>query len=200
MPIHHAVLALLADQPAHGYDLRNQFQESVGPQWGDLNIGHLYQVLDRLVRDGLVTKESVAQVDRPDKLVYELTGAGREELERWLEAPFVRQGGYRDDFFLKLFAASRLGRDRLESVLRVQREAYLGELAALAALRARHPDKPLVALLIEAAILHTEANLRIVELAETEGERLIRPAAAARAEARAGNERHAGDVRSRRTR
>ena len=45
-------------------------------------------------------------------------------------------------------------------------EAYLGELKALAELRRRHRDEPLVALLIEAAVLHTKADLRLVELAE----------------------------------
>src|ERR671939_86441 len=111
MPIQHAVLALLADGPGHGYELK-------------------------------------------------------AELETWLNSPFVRRGGYRDDFFLKLFAASRLGSDRVDQVLRVQREAYLGELASLSRLRQGHREEPLVDLLIEAAILHTEANLRVVELAE----------------------------------
>lgn len=166
MPIHHAVLALLADGPTHGYDLKARFHESVGPQWGDLNIGHLYQILDRLERDGHVRKRAVAQVDRPDKIVYRITKVGRDELERWLEAPFVRQGGYRDDFFLKLVAASLVGRDRLETVVSVQRDAYLAELAALAKLRRGHRGEPVVELLIEAAVLHTKANLRIVELAE----------------------------------
>jgi hypothetical protein len=46
----------------------------------------------------------------------------------------------------------------------VQREAYLGELASLAELRQQYRAEPLVRLLIEAAILHTEANLRVVEL------------------------------------
>jgi hypothetical protein len=51
MPLHHAVLSLLADKPAHGYELRNSFEQAVGDQWGGLNIGHLYQILERLSRD-----------------------------------------------------------------------------------------------------------------------------------------------------
>jgi DNA-binding PadR family transcriptional regulator len=173
MPIQHAVLALLAQGDSYGYELRAQFKESVGPQWGELNIGHLYQVLDRLVRDGLVTRRAVTQSERPDKQVYRLTKSGRRELEQWLAAPYVRQGGYRDDFFLKLFSASRLGADALATTLRVQRQAYLNELASLAELRRGHRDEPVVALLIEAAILHTEANLRVVELAESAPEKLL---------------------------
>lgn len=173
MPIQHAVLALLAHGESHGYEIKASFEDAVGPQWGELNIGHVYQVLDRCVRDGLVTRRHVAQATRPDKTVYRLTSEGERELERWLEAPFVRQSGYRDDFFLKLLAASRLGGDQLARVLAVQREAYLGELASLGELRARHRDKPLVGLLIEAASLHTEANLRIVEQAEAARDELV---------------------------
>lgn len=165
MPIQHAVLALLAGGASYGYELKTRFEESVGPQWGEWNIGHLYQVLDRLERDRLVSKRVVPQEDRPDRLVYRLTKAGREELGRWLGTPFVRRA-YRDDLFLKLFAASRLGREALRTVVRVQREAYLAELAALTKLRRRHRDEPLASLLIEAAIRHTKADLRVVELAE----------------------------------
>ncbi len=173
MPIQHAVLALLASGPAHGYGLKASFERSIGPQWGELNIGHLYQVLERLIRDELVTKRVVAQSDRPDKNVYRLTEAGRAELENWLATPFVRQGGYRDDFFLKLFAAARLGESELKDVIRVQRQAYLGELSALAELRLDHRDEPLVRLLIEAASKHAEANLQVVELAEAAAGELV---------------------------
>jgi len=172
MPVHHAVLALLSDGASYGYQLKSSFEESVGPQWGELNIGHLYQVLERLERDKLVTKRVVPQADRPDRVVYRLTPAGRAELEGWLETPFVRPA-YRDDLFLKLFAAARMGGGRLEKVVRQQREAYIGELRALAKLRRAHRDEPLVSLLIDAAMLHTKADLRLVELAERDADRLV---------------------------
>ena len=130
--------------------------------------------VSRHARTRLVTRRSVRQTVRPDKIVYRLTKAGEEELDRWLATPFVRQGGYRDDFFLKLFAAARLGPDRLEQVLRIQREAYLGELGALAELKALHGGEPLVQLLLEAATLHTEANLRVAELADKKRRELVR--------------------------
>lgn len=166
MPIHHAVLALLGTGPSYGYELKTQFEESVGPQWGELNIGHLYQVLDRLERDSLVTKRVVPQSGRPDRVVYRLTKAGREELDRWLATPFVRRA-YRDDLFLKLLAASRLGEERLGAFLQLEREALLGELSGLGELRRRYRTEPLVSLLVEAAILHTKADVRLVELAES---------------------------------
>jgi DNA-binding PadR family transcriptional regulator len=154
---------MLASGPSHGYELKVTFEEAIGPQWGELNIGHLYQVLERLVRDGLVTRRAVPQRDRPDRIDYRLTAKGQRELDAWLARPFIRQSGYRDELFLKIFAGAGLGAGRLKDVTRVQRHAYLSELATLGGLRAHHGNDPLVALLIEAAILHTEANLRVLD-------------------------------------
>jgi DNA-binding PadR family transcriptional regulator len=168
MPVQHAVLALLESGESYGYELRARFEEAVGPQWGDLSIGHLYQVLDRLERDGLVTSRGVPQHNRPDRVVYRMTSAGQASLDEWLETPFVRQSGYRDDFFLKLFAAARQGATRLTRVIAIQRAAYVEELHGLAELRRDRGDDPLVRLLIEAAIHHVEANLRTLEQAEAD--------------------------------
>ena len=54
MPIHHALLSLLDRGESYGYELRAELERSVGPQWGQLNIGHVYQLLERLKRDRLI--------------------------------------------------------------------------------------------------------------------------------------------------
>src|SRR5215472_12512690 len=89
MPLHHAVLALLADKPAHGYELKSSFEQAVGDQWGGLNIGHLYQILDRLSRDGLIDSQRQPQQIKPDRVIHRLTPAGRAELDRWLAEPAI---------------------------------------------------------------------------------------------------------------
>lgn len=178
MPLQHAVLALLADGPSHGYDLKDRFQHAVGPQWG-LNVGHLYQVLDRLRRDGLATTEVVPQAQRPDRTVYRITDAGLDELQSWLAAPVSRTRGYRDDFFLKLMAAARGGAAALESVIRIQRQRHLGELRSLGELRASGTTDVITGLLVDAATLHTEADLRLVDLAEEKTPELLAATAGA---------------------
>jgi DNA-binding PadR family transcriptional regulator len=166
MPLHHAVLALLADKPAHGYELKGSFEQAVGDQWGGLNIGHLYQILDRLGRDGLIESERQAQSVKPDRVVHRLTPAGRAELDRWLAEPSARLRGYRDDFFLKLMAAVQAGdQSTLDGVLRRQRAHLLKELHGLAEARAQAPSS-VVALLITAAELHIRADLGVVDAAE----------------------------------
>lgn len=178
MPIHHAVLGLLAERPSYGYELKAHFEEAIGPQWGSLNIGHLYQVLERLQRDSLVAKRVMEQARRPDRVIYRLTKSGRVELERWLTAPVDRPSGYRDDLFLKLFVASRLGEGSLRKVLQVQRRDYLDQLSKLGDLMALHRNDPLKTLLLEAAILHTEANLKLVERAGRRSGQILSAAAA----------------------
>ncbi len=173
MPIQHAVLALLHDGPSHGYQLRAAFEDAVGPQWGGLNIGHLYQVLDRLTRDGLVSSAHVTQASKPDRRVYRLTEAGRSELEFWLGEPVERNGGYRDEFVLKLVAAARQGAHELIAVAQRQRRHELARLKALDLLSRDHSEGPMAALLVDAALLHTKADLEFVDRAEARAAALV---------------------------
>jgi DNA-binding PadR family transcriptional regulator len=174
MALHHAVLALLAVKPAHGYELKGSFDEAVGDQWGGLNIGHLYQLLERLSRDGLIESERQTQTVKPDRLVHRLTPAGRDELRRWLAEPSPRTRGYRDDFFLKVMAAAQMGdAAALRQVLSGQRAHLLRELRSLADARAHLApglppagSSPVVDLLLTAAELHARADLGVVDAAE----------------------------------
>ncbi|MEU7851089.1 PadR family transcriptional regulator [Micromonospora parva] len=164
--IQHAVLALLARGPSYGYELKSAFEAAAGPQWGPLNIGHLYQILDRLSRDSLVIAERQAQQVKPDRVVYQITPAGRAELGRWLDEPSPRSGGFRDDFFLKVTAAARSGSAQtVRTVLSNQRGHLLRELRNLDGLRRKAAD-PVVGLLLAAACRHVEADLAFVNDAE----------------------------------
>ena len=167
MPLQHAVLALLAERPAHGYELKGSFEQAVGDQWGGLNIGHLYQVLERLGRDGLIESQRQPQAVKPDRLVHRITPAGRAELARWLGEPARRPGGYRDDFFLKVMATVQAGdAEALTGVLARQRAHLLRELRSLGQARQAAVSSPVDALLVTAAELHVRADLGVVEAAE----------------------------------
>ena len=56
MSIRHSLLALLVEGDAYGNQLRTAFEERTGGTW-PLNIGQVYQTLDRLVRDGLAMQQ-----------------------------------------------------------------------------------------------------------------------------------------------
>ena len=78
------LLALLANGPAHGYELKQAMEQQFGSVLPPLNAGQIYTTLSRLERDGLVDDDAVAQNGRPNKRVYRLTEAGRMELRGWV--------------------------------------------------------------------------------------------------------------------
>ncbi len=79
-----AVLGLLTREPVSGYDLVRQVNASVGHIWSPAR-SHVYAVVARLQRDGLVSSRHVAQSDRPDKQVHSPTPAGQTAFAAWLE-------------------------------------------------------------------------------------------------------------------
>nr|BFE87074.1 hypothetical protein GCM10020093_096750 [Planobispora longispora] len=72
------LLALLAKEPAHGYELKQALEQIFGSAYPSPNIGQIYVTLGRLEKDGLVRAVDVEQTNRPNKKVYYLTAAGRE--------------------------------------------------------------------------------------------------------------------------
>ena len=79
-----ALLLLLAEQPAHGYELVDRVEELVPGERADL--GGLYRILRALEEDGLVVSEWDADEPGPAKRRYELTDAGHELLRAWAKA------------------------------------------------------------------------------------------------------------------
>jgi DNA-binding PadR family transcriptional regulator len=79
-----AVLALLAIEGENsGYDLLKYVQKAIGYVWAPAR-SQLYSLLPRLVKDGYARSRAVAQSDRPDKTLYEITREGRDALDGWL--------------------------------------------------------------------------------------------------------------------
>src|SRR5450759_1412973 len=100
------MLALLAEQPMHGYQLRQQFELRTGGTW-PLNIGQVYTTVQRLVRDGLVepVPESESADDAADVERVRLTAAGRAEIADWWRTPVDRGAPARDELVIKLALA-----------------------------------------------------------------------------------------------
>lgn len=139
MSIKHTILGLLVDGPLHGYGLKAAYEKELVPG-AVLNIGQVYQALDKLEQDGHVTVEVVPQSERPDRKVYTLTPPGRTELERWLGTPSERGLELRNESFLKLMLAWRLGgRAGVDpvAVLDGERRACVDHLHELTDARAR---------------------------------------------------------------
>ena len=76
-----AVLLLLHERPAHGYELLEDLAPLIGEARVDM--GNLYRVLRALEDEGIVSSEWRDDLPGPSKRVYALTDAGRALLEQW---------------------------------------------------------------------------------------------------------------------
>ncbi|WP_019631887.1 PadR family transcriptional regulator [Actinomadura atramentaria] len=154
------LLALLAKEPAHGYDLRARLRAALGPLGGDLNDGQVYVTLRRLEKAGLVTARLVGQGDRPDRKVYEPTPAGRERVARWLADVDPAARPAPTDLYLKLVAAASSRLADPVDIVDAQRRELLRRLADVQRAALAEPAGSGPALLLEGAVLRLQADLR----------------------------------------
>jgi DNA-binding PadR family transcriptional regulator len=162
----YAFLALLAKQPAHGYELKQALDSTFGPGWPPLNFGQIYTTLSRLERDGLVRSQDVPQEGRPGKRVYELTPQGRQELQEWVDTSTTGTH-IKDDFFMKVILARLSGIAEPADLIERQRMEYLQAIKDMDNLLSQSPDDdPAALLLVEGAILHLRADLKWLDLIE----------------------------------
>jgi len=88
-----ALLSLLDDGPAHGYELMKRLEERSGGMY-KASAGTVYPVLQQLEDEDLVRAQ-----DEEGKKVYHLTDQGRDELklhEEQVERIWKRAGGWKE--------------------------------------------------------------------------------------------------------
>jgi len=88
-----ALLSLLADGPAHGYELMKRLEERSGGMY-QASAGTVYPVLQQLEDEGLIRSQ-----EEDGKKVYHLTDAGQGELKLNQEAVdriWKRAGGWKE--------------------------------------------------------------------------------------------------------
>ena len=105
------VLAMLAKEPSHGYQLRARLRDALGPLGDAMNDGHVYVTLTRLEKAGLVAVEGLAMVPtgRTARCTRSPPAANSESPSgspRWLAKPDLAE------FHLKLIAAAAAGAGR----------------------------------------------------------------------------------------
>lgn len=163
MGVTEAVLALLDAGPAHGYALKGAFEAATGGAW-ELNVGQIYNALQRLERDGAVQRDG----EEEGRKRYRLTEDGRARLHRWLvEEPVSHALSSRDELTMKLLVAERTAAHGARDVLAAQRDTTMAVLQAhtrrKAALGAARWEE-LVQL--DRLILHCRAELDWLDLVE----------------------------------
>jgi len=114
MSLEHAILGFLNYRPLSGYDLKKIFDTSVQHFW-TADQSQIDRTLGRLVEQDWAEVEVVPQNDRPDRKVYHITEAGREELRQWLLTP-IRMPPSRTAPLIQVFFAGQLSDEEILSI------------------------------------------------------------------------------------
>ncbi len=135
-PAEHAILGLVYQRPAHGYQIAHEMASDSGLGLiCPLQRSNVYFLLGNLERRGLIEVEQRRDDAYPPKTVLKATAAGRRAFEAWIWQPVTRLREVRLDFLLKAYF---LRDAEPESVLRLLEgqvefvRRYLGEWQALA--------------------------------------------------------------------
>lgn len=160
MSVRQSLLAILAQGPCYGYQLRHEFDRRTGSVW-PLNVGQIYNTLERLERDGLVRRGAA---DAQGHVYWEITASGMDDVDRWLLSPVSRSAATRDELAIKVSVAATLpGADAVQVIAR-QRTETLTRLDSLRRRRADgdHADAEGLArsLVMDSLIFAAEAELR----------------------------------------
>jgi DNA-binding PadR family transcriptional regulator len=159
------VLAMLAKEPSHGYQLRARLRDALGPLGDAMNAGHVYVTLTRLEKAGLVAVERSADADRSDRKVYALTPNGQQRVAEWIaEVSWPKPD--LAEFHLKLIAAAAAGLADPLTIVDTQRRELLRRLRDAQRAAMAEPDRSDAALLLEGIVLRLQADLRWLEACE----------------------------------
>ncbi|MFI9236419.1 PadR family transcriptional regulator [Streptomyces sp. NPDC053079] len=129
MSLRHAMLGLLANEPASGYDLMKSFETSLSNAWPATQ-SQVYGELAKLAKAGLL--EVCAEGPRGRK-EYAITQDGRAELHRWLTEPHP-DTARRSEALLRVFFLNHLTPLEAVTYLVGEAERAAGQRAALAEL------------------------------------------------------------------
>jgi DNA-binding PadR family transcriptional regulator len=160
------VLAMLAKEPSHGYQLRARLRDALGPLGDAMNAGQVYVTLTRLEKAGLLVAERSADgTDRSDRKVYALTAEGQQRVAEWIaEVSWPKPD--LAEFHLKLIAAASAGLADPLTIVDTQRRELLRRLRDAQRAAMTEPERSAAALLLEGIVLRLQADLRWLEACE----------------------------------
>jgi DNA-binding PadR family transcriptional regulator len=158
------VLAMLAKEPSHGYELRARLARALGPVAEGINEAQMYVTLARLEKGGFVARLD-APAQRSDRKVYCLTPAGQERVTEWMsDVSWPRPD--LAEFHMKLIAAAGSALADPISLIDAQRRDLLRRLREVGRAVMEEEKDSDAALLLEGIMLRLQADLHWLQACE----------------------------------
>jgi DNA-binding PadR family transcriptional regulator len=166
MSVRHTILALLYRRPMYGYEIGKQLPPALQVD-RQIKPGQIANTLARMEEAGWIHCR-MEQGDGPDRKVYRLTKKGMEELQDWYLTPEIRDYRLGDSFYIKLALSLLGGPVPVEPILKAQRRKLYQELHDANEIRRKAGAESASPwrLLLENAIAHLEADLRLIDMCE----------------------------------
>jgi len=119
-PVALAVLALLFEEPMHTYKMWQLIKERAKDEVINVRYRNtLYQVIDRLLRDGLIEEKEVRQEEnRPEQTIYELTKTGKKTALLWIREMIAEPAEEFPEFPVALAYLPMLSCDEVKKLLK----------------------------------------------------------------------------------
>lgn len=127
-----AVLATVVQRPMHRYEIASLMRARGKDQDMDVKWGSLYTVVQNLEKYGFIAAvESTRAGGRPERTVYGITDAGREEMADWVRELLAVPDNEASRFEAGLSIAGVLHPDEVTTMLRRRAAALDGQIAEL---------------------------------------------------------------------
>jgi len=131
-PLAIAVLSLLSREPMHPYEMRQRIRLQHIDRVMKVTQGTLYSTVERLAAGGLITPvETSREGRRPERTVYAITDAGRDQLTDALREALMRPNPEYRRLAMALSFASTLDPGEIADLLDRRSLHVEGELSAL---------------------------------------------------------------------
>ena len=168
MSVRHALLALLAEGPKYGLQLREEFEARTGEVW-PLNVGQVYTTLQRLERDGLVESDDAEPDDqqKTQQKTFRITADGAAELAGWLRTPPDMASPPRDELVMKVLVAMRVPGTNVHDVIQVHRRYLVELMQQWTRIKEAEAESDLsLALIVDAELFRLDAVIRWLDAAD----------------------------------
>jgi DNA-binding PadR family transcriptional regulator len=127
-----AVLSYLTQRPMHPYELSRTLRDNGDARSVKFNHGSLYMVVQQLAKAGLISEVETTRVgQRPERTVYGLTDAGRQELRDWLRELIGEPQYEYPQFVAALSLIGALAPDEVAELLRSRLRGLEGQRAEI---------------------------------------------------------------------
>jgi DNA-binding PadR family transcriptional regulator len=122
------LLGFLNYQPMTGYDLKQSIDSSTAHFW-HAHHSQIYTTLRQMEQDGLATSEFIREEGQPNRRVYTIADAGRQELTAWLDQTLTEMSPIKEELLVRLFFSAQRYPQKVLAELLIQRQLHEAKAA-----------------------------------------------------------------------